>query len=63
MDKASEEEHEEVSDKMLRSFKEIEIEDDNEEDEPQFVKVKGIRNKKSILKNKNTSIFIAPVTK
>jgi len=46
-------------DKAIRTYREIEIDNDNVEDSAPIIKVKPPKTaKKSILKNKGTSIFI-----
>lgn len=47
------------SDKALRTYKEIELDDDDEEvDSMPIIQIRGTKQNKSILKNKGTSIFI-----
>ena len=58
-----EEPQEEVSEKDLRTCKEIELDDNNVSEETEKMKIKITSpqpSKRSILKNKGTSIFIVP---
>lgn len=55
---AESKESENVEDKALRTYKEIELDDDSDGEQAPVIQIKAPRRGKSILKNKGTSIFI-----